>query len=86
MLRTFLKPGTTVSLGPETRIILEVGMDSMDTLILTDMIEKEFCFRMYDFKWNSFWSDSEVTLEQLCDFVEYCLQNNKKKHSRRRNE
>ena len=85
-LRTFLKPGMSLTISMDTRVIMDIGMDSMDFMMLTDNLEKEFGIRVSDCEWNAFWSDSEVTVAQLCDFVEHCLNNNLKRNGTHRKE
>lgn len=79
-LRTFLKPGMSLTVNMDTRIIMDIGLDSMDFMMLTDNIEKEFGIRGLDYEWNAVWSDSEVTAAKLCDFVEHCLNNNTRRN------
>lgn len=51
-------------------IIDGLGLDSLDTTELTFAIESEFGLKEKEVVWDAFWSNRQVTVRDLCDFIE----------------
>ena len=69
ILRTFVLPGMDYHPEMTTRINADMAFDSMDFFALTQTLEETFGFRVDELQWAALWADSELTVEQLCDFV-----------------
>lgn len=81
MLRLHVRGDMKDKLDLNTRIIMDLSLDSMDFMVLTDEVEKDFGIHPSMIAWNNFWDNGEVTVKQLCDFVEGHLYNNIHKRS-----
>ena len=51
-----------------------LGLDSLDVMELSISLEKNFSFTEKDVVWDAFWSNSQATVKDLCDFVEKRIQ------------
>ena len=47
-----------------------LGFDSLDIIELTFLLESRLDFNEKEVVWDAFWSNREVTVKDLCDFIE----------------